>query len=87
MFAALARIFVAGALMAGACLLGASHIRDQWALLGLPMRVLQLACIIGAAALVFFGAAALLRVGEMKELGAAIRRKIEGRGSQKSQNE
>ena len=87
MFAALARIFVAGALMAAVCLLGASHIRDQWALLGLPMRVLQLACIIGAAALVFFGAAALLRVGEMRELGAAIRRKIQGRGSQKSQNE
>ncbi len=87
MFAALARIFVAGALMAAVCLLGASHIRDQWALLGLPMRIFQLSCIIGAAALVFFGAAALLRVGEMKELGAAIRRKIEGRGSQKSQNE
>jgi putative peptidoglycan lipid II flippase len=86
MFAALARIFVAGALMAGACLLGASHIRDQWALLGLPMRVLQLACIIGAAALVFFGTAALLGVGEMKELGAAIRRKIQGRGSQKSKD-
>ena len=84
MFAALARIFVAGALMAAVCLLGASHIRDQWALLGLPMRIFQLSCIIGAAALVFFGAAALLRVGEMKELGAAIRRKIEGRGSQKS---
>lgn len=87
MFAALARIFVAGALMAAVCLLGASHIRDQWALLGLPMRIFQLSCIIGAAALVFFGAAALLRVGEMKELGAAIRRKIEGRGSLKSQNE
>ena len=87
MFAALARIFVAGALMAAVCLLGASHIRDQWALLGLPMRIFQLSCIIGAAVLVFFGAAALLRVGEMKELGAAIRRKIEGRGSQKSQNE
>ncbi len=87
MFAALARIFVAGALMAAVCLLGASHIRDQWALLGLPMRIFQLSCIIGAAALVFFGAAALLRVGEMKELGAAIRRKIEGRGSQKSQND
>ena len=87
MFAALARIFVAGALMAAVCLLGASHIRDQWALLGLPMRIFQLSCIIAAAALVFFGATALLRVGEMRELGAALRRKIQGRGSQKSKDE
>jgi peptidoglycan biosynthesis protein MviN/MurJ (putative lipid II flippase) len=87
MFAALARIFVAGALMAGVCMLGASQIRDQWALLGLPIRIFQLSCIIAAAALVFFGATALLRVGEMRELGAALRRKIQGRGSQKSKDE
>ncbi len=87
MFAALARIFLAGALMAGVCLLGASQIRDQWALLGLPMRIFQLSCIIGAAALVFFGAAALLRVGEMRELGAALQRKIQGRVPQKWKDE
>jgi putative peptidoglycan lipid II flippase len=87
MLAALARILLAAALMAGVCLLGASQISEQWALLGLPMRIFQLSCIIGAAALVFFGAAALLRVGEMRELVAVLRRKIQGRGSQKSKSE
>lgn len=84
MFAALARIVIAGALMAGVCLLGGSLIMHQWALLGLPMRAFKLSCLIGVAALVFFGAAALLQVGEMRELGAVLRRKIQRRGSQKS---
>jgi putative peptidoglycan lipid II flippase len=86
MLAALARILLAGALMAGVCLTGANHIKEQWASLGLPMRIFQLSCVICIAAFVFFGAVALLRVGEMRDLSAALRRKIQGRGSRKPTN-
>ena len=80
MFAALAKICVAGVLMAGVCFFGERYIMEQWALIGLSLRALNLSCVIGVAAAAFFGTAALLRIDEVRDLGAAVRRKIRRSG-------
>ena len=77
---ALARIGLAGAVLGAICWAGSRYLMESWPLLGVAMRAAMLFAIIGGASIAFFCVAALLRVEEVRDLGAAVKRRI-GRSS------
>jgi putative peptidoglycan lipid II flippase len=77
---ALARIGLAGAVLGAICWAGSRYLMESWPLLGVAMRAAMLFAIIGGASIAFFCVAALLRIEEVRDLGAAVKRRI-GRSS------
>jgi putative peptidoglycan lipid II flippase len=71
-----AKLLGPSALLGAVCWGAQRTLLAGWESLSLPLRVLYLLTTIGVAAGVFFGAAAALRVGEMSEVTALIKRKL-----------
>ncbi len=76
MIGTLFKVGVAGAVLAGVCL-GAQHwVLAGWADFGLWLRIVTLLGTITVAGLAFFGTAFTLRIEELDDLAALVRRKL-----------
>jgi putative peptidoglycan lipid II flippase len=83
MLVTLAKVFGAGALLAGVCLAGNHWLLAGWATQHLPLKIAYLGGTIVVGAVVFFGAAMALRLGELEDVTALLRRKL-GRGAKRA---
>jgi putative peptidoglycan lipid II flippase len=79
MFSMLGKMAVAGAGLAGVCLLGQRFLLEGFSHFGLAWKLVSLLGVIGAAAAVFFAMCYALRVSEMQEAVALVARKLRRR--------
>jgi putative peptidoglycan lipid II flippase len=71
-----AKLLLPSALLGVVCWAAKVTLLASWETLSLPLQAIYLLATIGVAALVFFGTAALMRVGEMSEVTMLIKRKL-----------
>jgi putative peptidoglycan lipid II flippase len=76
MLATLAKLAVAGGVLALVCWAGQQWLLGDWRHSGLLVRILLLFITIGVAAAAFFGVALLLRIEELDDVAALARRKL-----------
>jgi putative peptidoglycan lipid II flippase len=83
MLATLAKLAVAGGVLALVCWGGLHWLLGDWRQVGLLMRIVLLFGTIGVAAAAFFGVALLLHIEELDDVAAMVRRKL-GRFARKA---
>jgi putative peptidoglycan lipid II flippase len=79
LFSMLARLAVAGAMLAAVCLLGQRYLLDGFGQFTLPWKCITLFGVIGMAAAVFFAACYLLRINEMRDAVGVVESKLRRR--------
>lgn len=70
------KLALASGVLAACCWIGSHWLLADWAHFGLIRRILGLFSIIGAGAIVFFGSAMALQIGELDDVAAMARRKL-----------
>jgi putative peptidoglycan lipid II flippase len=75
----LLKLALAGGVLAGACLVGGHWLAEEWVNQGVALRALRLGGVIALAGALFFGAASVLQIEEMRDLTGALRRRLAGR--------
>jgi len=75
----LAKIAVAGAALGAVCLAAQHWLLADWEKFGLALRIVALLGTIAVAGLAFFGTAFALRIQELDDLAALVRRKLKRR--------
>jgi putative peptidoglycan lipid II flippase len=76
MLATLVKIALAGAVLAAVCLAAQHWVLAGWADFSLALRIVSLLGVIAVAGLAFFGTAFALRIEELDDLAALVRRKL-----------
>jgi peptidoglycan biosynthesis protein MviN/MurJ (putative lipid II flippase) len=76
MIATLAKLALAGAVLALVCWTGERWLLAGWAAQGFLLRLVLLLVTIGVGAATFFAAAMALRIGELDDVTALLRRKL-----------
>jgi peptidoglycan biosynthesis protein MviN/MurJ (putative lipid II flippase) len=76
MLATVLKIALAGAVLAGVCLAAQHWLLADWGKFGLALRIVTLLGTIAVAGLAFFATAYALRIQELDDLAALVRRKL-----------
>jgi putative peptidoglycan lipid II flippase len=76
MLITLMKVLIAGALLAAVCVAGNRWLLADWATQRVLLKIIYLAGTIAVAGLAFFGTALALRLGELDEVTALVKRKL-----------